>query len=97
MIFVRDKGRTGNNILQYAHVYAWAREHGRRAVSMRFCYKYQYFKICHTPWHNFLTYLFAKYAAKIGLSTQKACPTSRCAFRREIQTKTCVCSRNATG
>lgn len=67
MIFARDKGRLCNNILQYGHVYAWAREHGRRAVSMRFSYKYQYFKICHTHWHNFPTYLFAKYAAKIGL------------------------------
>ena len=34
---------------------------------MRFCYKYQYFKICHTRWHNFLTYAAAKYAAKWGL------------------------------
>ncbi len=67
MIFVRDKGRLCNNILQYGHVYAWAREHGRRTVSMRFSYKYQYFKICHTRGHNFLTYLFAKYAAKVGL------------------------------
>lgn len=64
MIFARDKGRLCNNILQFGHVYAWAREHGRHAVSMRFCYKYQYFHICHTPWHNFLTYLIAKYAAK---------------------------------
>lgn len=34
---------------------------------MRFCYKYQYFKICHTKGHNFLSYVFAKYAAKWGL------------------------------
>lgn len=67
MIFAKDKGRMCNNILQYGHVYAWAREHGRRSVSMRFCYKYQYFKICHTPWHYFLTYLVAKYGAKWGL------------------------------
>ena len=67
MIFVRDKGRMCNNILQFAHVYAWAREHGRKAVSMRFAYKYQYFHICHTPWHNFLTYSAVKYAAKAGL------------------------------
>ena len=45
MIFVTDKGRMCNNILQYGHVYAWAREHGRKSISMRFCYKYQYFKI----------------------------------------------------
>lgn len=67
MIFASDKGRMCNNILQYGHVYAWAREHGRKSVSMRFCYKYQYFHICHTRHHNFLTYVFAKYAAKWGL------------------------------
>ena len=64
MIFVRDKGRLCNNILQYGHLYAWGREHGRRTVSMRFAYKYRYFHICHTRWHNPLTYLFAKYSAK---------------------------------
>lgn len=63
MIFATDKGRMCNNILQYGHVYAWAREHDRKSVSMRFCYKYQYFKICHTRWHNFATYALAKYAA----------------------------------
>lgn len=67
MIFAKDKGRMCNNLLQYGHVYAWAREHGRRSVSMRFCYKYQYFKICHTPWHHFIVYVVAKYAAKWGL------------------------------
>lgn len=67
MIFVRDKGRMCNNILQYGHVYAWAREHGRKAISMRFSYKYRYFNICHTAGHNFLVYVFAKYAAKMGV------------------------------
>ena len=67
MIFATDKGRMCNNILQYGHVYAWAREHGRKCISMRFCYKYQYFKICHTRWHHFATYVLAKYAAKWGL------------------------------
>ena len=67
MIFATDKGRMCNNILQYGHVYAWAREHGRKCISMRFCYKYQYFKICHTRWHNFATYVLAKHAAKWGL------------------------------
>lgn len=67
MIFVRDKGRMCNNILQYGHVYAWAREHGRQSVSMRFCYKYQYFNICSTRYHNFFTYVVAKYMAKWGL------------------------------
>ena len=64
MIFVRDKGRMCNNILQYGHLYAWGREHGRQTVSMRFSYKYQWFHICHTRYHNFLTYVLAKYAAK---------------------------------
>ena len=45
MIFVRDKGQMCNNILQYGHVYAWAREHGQKAFSMRFAYKYRYFHI----------------------------------------------------
>ena len=64
MIFVRDKGRLCNNILQYGHLYAWGREHGRSTMSMRFAYKYRYFRLCHTRYHNFLTYVFAKYAAK---------------------------------
>jgi hypothetical protein len=67
MIFVRDKGRLCNNILQYSHLYAWGREHGRRTMSMRFAYKYQYFHICHTRYHHFATYLVAKYGAKAGL------------------------------
>ena len=67
MIFVHDKGRMANNMLQYGHVYAWGREHGRQTMSMRFAYKYPWFQICHTRYHNFLTYVFAKYAAKWGL------------------------------
>ena len=67
MLFVRDKGRMCNNILQYGHVYAWACEHGRRSVSMRFAYKYPYFHINHTAWHNALVYVLAKGAAKLGL------------------------------
>lgn len=67
MIFATDKGRMCNNILQYGHVYAWAREHGRKSLSMRFSYKYQYFRICRTRGHNFLSYVVAKYAAKWGL------------------------------
>lgn len=67
MIFVRDKGRMCNNILQYGHLYAWGREHGRQTMSMRFAYKYQYFHICHTAHHHLLAYLYAKYAAKWGL------------------------------
>jgi len=67
MIFVHDKGRMANNMLQYGHVYAWAREHGRVTISMRFAYKYPWFHICKTRHHHFLMYLFAKYAAKMGL------------------------------
>lgn len=67
MLFVRDKGRMCNNILQYGHAYAWAREHGKRSMSMRFAYKYPYFRICKTPYHNFMCYVFAKVAAKMHL------------------------------
>ena len=67
MIFVHDKGRLCNNILQYAHLYAWGREHNRKTMSMRFAYKYPYFKICKTPYHNFFCYVVAKYAAKLKL------------------------------
>ncbi len=67
MLFVRDKGRMCNNLLQYGHVYAWAREHGRHTVSMRFAYKYPYFHIGHTRWHNFAVYALAKGAARVGL------------------------------
>ena len=56
-----------NNMLQYGHVYAWGREHGRTTMSMRFAYKYPWFQICETKHHNFLTYLYAKYGAKWGL------------------------------
>lgn len=65
MLFVRDKGQMGNNILLYGHVYAWAREHGRTAVSLRFAYKYPYFRICKTRWHNYLVYLAVKYLGKM--------------------------------
>lgn len=67
MLFVRDKGRMCNNILQYAHVYAWGREHRRSTMSMRFAYKYPYFHLCRQWKHNFLYYVAAKYAAKWGL------------------------------
>ena len=67
MIFVHDRGQMCNNILQYGHIYAWCREHGRNVMSMRFAYKYQYFHICQTRHHNFGTYVAAKYAAKLKL------------------------------
>ena len=67
MIFARDKAQMCNNLLQYAHVYAWGREHGRKVISMRFSYKYQYFHICHTNLTGFGWYLFAKYMAALHL------------------------------
>lgn len=66
-LFVHDRGQMCNNILQFGHVYAWAREHEYRALSMRFSYKYQYFHICHAPWHTFIVYALAKLAAKTHL------------------------------
>lgn len=67
MIFARDKSQMCNNLLQYAHVYAWGREHGRKVISMRFSYKYQYFHICHTSLTGFGWYLLAKYLAAVKL------------------------------
>ncbi len=67
MMFARDKSQMCNNLLQYAHVYAWGREHGRKVISMRFSYKYQYFHICHTSLTGFGWYLFAKYMAALHL------------------------------
>ncbi len=56
-----------NNLLQYAHVYAWGREHGRKVISMRFSYKYKFFKISHSNLVSFPLYLFAKYMAALKL------------------------------
>ena len=67
MIFARDKSQMCNNLLQYAHVYAWGREHGRKVISMRFSYKYQFFRICHTSLTGFGWYLLAKYLAAVKL------------------------------
>ena len=67
MFFVRDKGQMCNNLLQFAHVYAWARENHRRCMSMRFAYKYPYFYISSTPHHNWFCYLAGKYAARLRL------------------------------
>lgn len=67
MIFARDKSQMCNNLLQFAHVYAWAREHNRSVMSMRFSYKYPYFKITHSKYASFPMYLFAKYMAALKL------------------------------
>ena len=45
MIFVKGYGQMCNNILQYAHAYAFGREYGIKVVSMRFAYKYRYFAL----------------------------------------------------
>lgn len=66
MIFVTDKGRLCNNILQYGHVYAWAREQGLKTVSMRFAHMYPEFHLSHTHNHHPWVYLLVKLAAKRG-------------------------------
>ena len=85
MIFVHDKGRMANNMLQYGHVYAWGREHGRATMSMRFAYKYPWFHICHTRHHHLANYLFAKYAAKWGLIPTVRFDTEGADYSREEQ------------
>lgn len=60
MIFVKGYGQMCNNILQYAHVYAFGREYGIKVVSMRFAYKYRYFALCGKGWHKPVVYLLAK-------------------------------------
>jgi len=67
MLFARDKSQMCNNLLQFAHVYAWAREHGRSVMSMRFSYKYKYFKISHSSFVSFPLYLCAKWLAALRL------------------------------
>lgn len=36
-------------------------------MSMRFAYKYQFFNICSSPYHNFLMYVIGKYGSKTHL------------------------------
>ena len=67
MIFVRDKSQMCNNLLQFAHVYAWAREHGRSVMSMRFSYKYRFFRISRSNLVSFPLYIVAKYLAALKL------------------------------
>lgn len=69
MIFVKGYGQMCNNILQYAHAYVWGKENHVPVVSMRFAYKYQYFKICDYKYHHWAVYLFAKLL--IGLKLMK--------------------------
>lgn len=67
MIYAHDEGRMCNNILQFGHVFAWARENGRGCISLRFAYKYRHFHICHTRRHTVLTYLVVKLLWRLGL------------------------------
>ena len=67
MIFVKGYGQMCNNILQYAHAYAFGRENGIKVVAMRFCYKYRYFALCNESIHHPLTYLFVKLFIKIHI------------------------------
>jgi len=67
MIFVKGYGQMCNNWLQYAHLYVWGLENNVRVVSMRFSYKYKYFKISERRDHNTLTYLLAKLLIKTRL------------------------------
>ena len=60
MIFVKGYGQMCNNILQYAHLYAFGKEHKVTVVSLRFSYKYRFFEICKKWYHNPLTYILAK-------------------------------------
>ncbi len=76
MIFARDKSQMCNNLLQFAHVYAWAREHDRNVMSMRFSYKYPFFKISKSKYVSFPLYLIAK-----TLAALKILPTA--SFKRD--------------
>lgn len=67
MIFARDKSQMCNNLLQFAHVYAWAREHNRDVMSMRFSYKYPFFRISKSKYASFPMYLMAKWGAALKI------------------------------
>jgi hypothetical protein len=67
MIFVKGYGQMCNNILQFAHAYAYGREHGIKVVAMRFCYKYRYFELCNQALYRPITYLIAKFLIKSHL------------------------------
>lgn len=78
MIFSRDKSQMCNNLLQFAHVYAWAREHNRSVMSMRFSYKYPFFRISDSRYVSFPMYLFAKYMAALRLLPTASFKHSEC-------------------
>ncbi len=65
-------------MLQFGHVYAWAREHDRSVMSMRFSYKYRYFAISSSRYANAFLYVVVKYAAKLGLISEAKFQTEDC-------------------
>jgi hypothetical protein len=67
MMYVHDPGKMGNNVFLFMQFYAWAMENGRSIMSMRFAYKYQYFKLCDMPHNNMLWRLIGQIGAKMGL------------------------------
>lgn len=67
MIFVKGYGQMCNNILQYAHAYAWGKENHIPVISMRFAYKYRYFDVCNIKYHRWAVYVFAKILIKLRL------------------------------
>jgi hypothetical protein len=67
MIYVTGFGQMCNNMLQLGHVYAFGKENNLKVIGLRFCYKYTTFKVSHQKGYNWFTYLYAKYAAKLGL------------------------------
>lgn len=71
MIFTLDYGQLANNILQYGHVFAWAKENGQRCIGLRFASKYPTgFRICHDPLHHKIVYLLVKILVKLKLITR---------------------------
>lgn len=71
MIFTLDYGQLANNILQYGHVFAWAKENGQRCIGLRFASKYPTgFKICHDPLHYKIVYLLVKTLVRLKLIPQ---------------------------
>ncbi|WP_285010281.1 alpha-1,2-fucosyltransferase [Pedobacter faecalis] len=67
MIYLSGYGQMCNNIVQFGHYYAFARENNLKIIGLRFCYKYPYFNINNERGYNWITYLSAKYGAKLGI------------------------------
>lgn len=72
MIYVKGYGQMCNNILQYAHIYAWAKENDIDVVSMRFAYKYRYFSLCDTVGHTPIKYANIKLRLFLNLISYKS-------------------------